>query len=95
MATVYTAIPAFENSARDLVGSAMIEAKGKEWWSGVSAEIRAETRLENEAKHKIHAQRGDAPLKLHRPDEPAQLIRANGETFEALLPSVDWTARRH
>src|SRR4051812_3710244 len=54
MATVYTAVAAFENMARDLVASTMIEAKGDEWWSDVKAEIRnrAETRQENEAKHR-------------------------------------------
>ena len=63
MATVYTAIASFENAARDLIASTMLEAKGEEWWSGVKADIRnrAETRMENEAKHKFHAQRGDAP----------------------------------
>ena len=62
MATVYTAIAAFENSARDLVVSAMIAAKGEEWWSGVKAEIRnrAETRLEERGQAQAHAQRGDA-----------------------------------
>lgn len=94
MATVYAAIAAFENSARDLVASAMIEAKGEEWRSGVKADIRnrAETRLENEAKHKFHAQRGDAPLNYTDLKDLLNIIRANWEAFEALLPSVDWTA---
>lgn len=64
MATVYTAIAAFENSVRDLVSSTMIEAKGDDWWLSVKAEIRnrAETRQENEEKHRFHSQRGDQPL---------------------------------
>ena len=94
MATVYTAIAAFENSARDLVTSTMLEAKGDNWWSGVKADIRnrAETRMENEAKHKFHAQRGDAPLNYTDLKDLLSVIRANWDAFEAFLPSIDWTA---
>lgn len=94
MATVYTAIAAFENSARDLVSSTMLEAKGEEWWSEVKTDIRnrAETRMENEAKHKFHAQRGDAPLNYTDLKDLLNIIRANWEAFEAFLPSQDWTA---
>jgi hypothetical protein len=94
MATVYTAIAAFENSARDLVSSTMLEAKGEDWWSDVKADIRnrAQTRMDNEAKHKFHAQRGDAPLNYTDLKDLLNIIRANWEAFEAFLPSVDWTA---
>lgn len=94
MATVYTAIAAFENSARDLVSSTMLEAKGEEWWSGVKADIRnrAQTRMDNEAKHKFHAQRGDAPLNYTDLRDLLNVIRANWEAFEPFLPSADWTA---
>ena len=94
MATVYTAIAAFENSARELVAGTMLEAKGEHWWSGVKLEIRsrAETRMENEAKHKFHSQRGDAPLNYTDLKDLLTVVRANWEVFEAFLPSVDWTA---
>lgn len=94
MATVYTAIAAFENSARDLVASTMLEAKGEQWWNGIKADIqnRAETRMENEAKHKFHAQRGDAPLNYTDLKDLSNIIRANWDVFEAFLPSMDWTA---
>ncbi|HWX87193.1 MAG TPA: Swt1 family HEPN domain-containing protein [Solirubrobacteraceae bacterium] len=94
MATVYTAIAAFENAARGLVAGTMLEAKGENWWSGVKTEIRnrAETRMENEAKHKFHAQRGDAPLNYTDLKDLLNIIRANWEAFEAFLPSTDWTA---
>lgn len=93
MAAVYVAIAAFENSARELVTSTMLEARGEEWWKGVKAEIRnrAETRMENEAKHKFHAQRGDAPLNYTDLKDLLDIIRANWEAFEPFLPSVDWT----
>jgi hypothetical protein len=94
MATVYTAIAAFENSARDLVASTMLEAKGEQWWNGTKTDIqnRAETRMENEAKHKFHAQRGDAPLNYTDLKDLLNIIRANWDAFEAFLPSMDWTA---
>lgn len=40
MATVYTAIAAFENGVRDLVATTMLDAKGETWWDSVKAEIR-------------------------------------------------------
>ncbi|WP_026910635.1 Swt1 family HEPN domain-containing protein [Patulibacter minatonensis] len=94
MATVYTAIAAFENSARDLVVSTMIESKGEHWWGSVKADVRnrAEARMENEAKHKFHAQRGDAPLNYTDLKDLLNIIRANWDAFEAFLPSPDWTS---
>lgn len=94
MATVYTAIAAFENSARELVASAMIEAKGENWWDGVKTEIRnrAKTRQTNEEKHKFHAQRGDQPINYSELKDLLNIIRANWEVFEPFLPSADWTA---
>lgn len=94
MATVYTAVAAFENSARELVSSTMLEASGEQWWDGVKTEIRnrAETRQENEAKHRFHAQRGDAPLNYTELKDLLNIISANWEAFEAFLPSRDWTA---
>lgn len=94
MATVYTAIAAFENSARDLVSSTMIEAKGDAWWSEVKTDIRnrAETRQANEEKHKFHAQRGDSPVNYTELKDLLNIIRANWEAFEPFLPSQDWTA---
>jgi hypothetical protein len=94
MATVYTAIAAFENGARVLVSSTMIEAKGEAWWDGVKAEIRnrAETRRETEEKHKFHSQRGETPLNYTELKDLLSVIRANWEAFEAFLPSADWAA---
>lgn len=93
MATVYTAIAAFENSARELVLSTMLEAEGDGWWSGVKAEIRnrAETRQENEARHRFHTPRGDSPLNYTELKDLLNIINANWEAFEAFLPSRDWT----
>src|SRR5580692_9939324 len=41
MSTVYTAVAAFENSARTLVSSTMLEGKGETWWEDcVSARVK-------------------------------------------------------
>ena len=53
MATVYTAISAFENTIREFVVKILIENKGENWWEDcVSEKIRnkAETRKEQEDK---------------------------------------------
>jgi hypothetical protein len=94
MATVYTAIAAFENSARKLVSSTMLEANGDQWWDGIKADIRnrARSRMDTEAKHKFHGQRGETPLNYTELKDLLNIVRANWEAFEALLPSVDWTA---
>lgn len=94
MATVYTAIAAFENSVRALVSSTMLEAHGATWWDGVNAQIRhrAETRQANEEKHKFHAQRGEAPLNYTDLKDLINIIRANWEAFEPFLPSAEWAA---
>lgn len=94
MATVYTAIAAFENGVRDLVATTMLDAKGETWWDSVKAEIRnrAETRQENEEKHRFHSQRGDSPLNYTDLKDLLSVIRTNWEAFEPFLPSVDWTA---
>src|SRR5947209_1982051 len=65
MAAVYVAVAAFENSARELVTTVLREAVGDEWWdTAVSATIksRCKTRQDEEAKHRFHTQRGDAPI---------------------------------
>jgi len=53
---------------------------------------RAETRQEQEAKHKFHTTRGDSPLNYIELKDLLNIIRANWEAFEALLPSSEWTA---
>jgi hypothetical protein len=94
MATVYTAIAAFENGARELVSSTMIEAKGEDWWSDTKGEIRnrAETRQGNEEKHRFHAPRGDSPLNYTELKDLLNIIRANWDFFEPFLPTPEWTA---
>jgi hypothetical protein len=92
MSAVYVAIAAFENSARTLVGGAMLEAKGEEWWDGVSSKVRgrAEGRQVDDEKNRYHSQRGDTPLNYTDLNDLLNVINANWEIFEPFLPTPEW-----
>jgi hypothetical protein len=93
MAVVYTAIATFENTVRDLVGGVLLEAHGETWWqSCVSEKVRkrAETRREDEQKHRFHKQRGEEPIYYSEFGDLINIIRANWTDFEAFLPSPEW-----
>ena len=65
MASVYVAVAAFEMSVREMVTNILREAVGDDWWEAcVSSNIRSQckNRQEDEAKHKFHTQRGEAPI---------------------------------
>jgi hypothetical protein len=93
MATVYTAIAAFENSARKLISTVLLDQLGETWWdTGVSAAIRkkAETRRAEEAKVKWHTPRGEAPINYTDFGDLGNIIGQNWLRFEAYVPSVEW-----
>jgi hypothetical protein len=93
MASVYIAIAAFENSARDLITRVLLEAFGETWWEKcVSGPIQksCRTRQEDEEKHRFHTQRGGAPINYTELKHLVNIIRANAEHFEAFLPSPEW-----
>ena len=95
MSTVYAAIAAFENSARTLVGSTMLEGKGDAWWEDcVSEKVkkRAADRQADDAKNRFHSQRGDAPINYSDLHDLLNIIRANWELFEPFMPTPEWTA---
>jgi hypothetical protein len=95
MAAVYVAVAAFENSARELVTTVLREAVGDDWWeTAVSNPIRksCKTREEDEAKHRFHTQRGDAPIMYTDLKNLANIIRANQEHFADFLPSAEWAS---
>ena len=65
MATVYTAIAAFENTVRDLVRRVLLEKEGANWWeTSVSNAVKAKAkkRQTDEAQHRFHTQRGEDPV---------------------------------
>jgi len=93
MATVYTAIAAFENMVRDLVRRTLLDDKGAKWWvDSVSSNVRsrAEKRQDDEAKHRFHTQRGDDPIDFIDFGDLLNIIRANEAAFEASIPSPEW-----
>jgi hypothetical protein len=94
MATVYTAIAAFENSVRDFVARRLLEHAGEGWWTQcVSEKIRtkAKSRQEEEAKVRWHTPRGEQPLYYTEFGDLTSIISQNWEQFEPHLRTTqDW-----
>lgn len=94
MATVYTAIAAFENMVRDFVVKILIENKGENWWEdGVSQAIRkkAESRKLEEDKIKWHTQRGDSLINYTEFGDLASIMLQNISLFEDHVVSIEWS----
>jgi Rad3-related DNA helicase len=95
MAVVYTAVAAFENSARNLISNILLEQVGEDWWQTcVSEKIRkrAESRMEEEKKVRWHTQRGDDPINFTSLPDLISVIRNNWERFQPYIHSVEWAA---
>lgn len=95
MSVVYTAVAAFESSARRLVRSVLIEGAGENWWEAtVSQDIRrrAESRKTEEEKVKWHGQRGGSPLDYTDLADLGKIVRNNWANFEPYVPSIEWAA---
>ncbi|MEO0328969.1 MAG: Swt1 family HEPN domain-containing protein, partial [Pseudomonadota bacterium] len=95
MATVYTAVAAFENSVRELITSTLLDEVGENWWvSCVSKKIRdaAETRREAEEKVRWHAQRGDDPINYTMLPNLLNIIRNNQQHFDPFIHDMEWAA---
>lgn len=93
MATVYTAISAFENTIREFVVKILIENKGENWWEDcVSEKIRnkAETRKEQEDKVRWHTQRGDSLINYTEFGDLASIMNNNLELFSDYIVSIEW-----
>ncbi|MEX0754117.1 MAG: Swt1 family HEPN domain-containing protein [Actinomycetota bacterium] len=93
MSVVYTAIAAFENSARKLVKTVLIEEVGEAWWEeSVSQKIRAraEARRKEEEDIKWHGQRGTDLLNYTELGDLSTIMASRAEAFEPYVRSVDW-----
>lgn len=93
MATVYTAISAFENTIREFVVKILIENKGENWWEDcVSEKIRnkAETRKEQEDKVRWHTQRGYSLINYTEFGDLAAIMNNNLELFSDHIVSIEW-----
>jgi hypothetical protein len=95
MATVYTAIAAFENSVRELIRGVLLEDVGEDWWNqSVSEKIRTRAdalRLE-EKSIKWHTPRGQDEIYYTTMADLVSILRQNWPRFEAYIPSIEWAA---
>jgi len=93
MAVVYTAIAAFENSARNFVEKRLIEEVGADWWEKCVPEKRrtkAESRRDEENRIRWHAKRGDSLLQYTEIEDLSAIIVTNHECFVAIVPDPEW-----
>lgn len=93
MATVYTAIAAFENTVREFVMTVLMENFGENWWEqSVSSGIRkkAESRKKEEDKIKWHTHRGDSLINYTEFGDLASVMSSNYEIFSPYIISVEW-----
>ena len=93
MATVYTAIAAFENSVRRFVMKTLMESHREKWWEEcVSEKIRkaAEEKKADEEKIRWHTQRGDSMINYTKFGDLVSIMSQNIELFEAYIISIDW-----
>ena len=93
MATVYTAIAAFENTVREFVMTVLMENFGENWWEqSVSSGIRkkAESRKKEEDKINWHTHRGDSLINYTEFGDLASIMSSNYEIFSPYIISVEW-----
>lgn len=93
MATVYTAIAAFENSVRRFVVKVLMENKGENWWEeGVSEKIRkfAESRKKEKEKIRWHTRRGESMINYTEFGDLVSIMSQNIDLFEDYIISIDW-----
>ena len=93
MATVYTAIAAFENTVRSFIVKVLLEHNGAAWWETcVSEKIRklAESRKTEEEKIRWHTPRGDDMINYVEFGDLASIINQNFECFEMHMVSIEW-----
>jgi hypothetical protein len=93
MASIYVAIAAFENSARQFIEERLLEKVGADWWNEAVANTirtKAEQRRAEEEQIRWHGARGTSNLAFvdlgHLPD----IIQNKIELFKPLIPSVEW-----
>ncbi len=93
MATVYTAIAAFENMVREFIVKVMLENKGENWWEEcVSEKIRklADSRKREEEKIRWHTPRGDSNINYTEFGDLVSIMSQNIDLFEVHINSIDW-----
>lgn len=93
MAVVYTAIAAFENSAREFIEKRLLEEVGDDWWGKSvpqNRRQRAESRREEENKIRWHSKRGDSPLEYTEIEDLSAIIITQHQVFAPIIPDPEW-----
>jgi hypothetical protein len=93
MAVVYTAIAAFENSARDFIEKRLLEEVGEDWWNKTVPQNRrqkAESRKEEENKIRWHAKRGDSLMQYTEIEDLAAILVTQQQVFAPIIPDPEW-----
>ena len=93
MATVYTAITAFENSVREFIVTKLLEEVGENWWETcVSEKIRTKalSRREEEIKVRWHTPRGESMINYTEFGDLTAIMIQNWSHFEYHIQSQEW-----
>ena len=95
MSVVYTAVAAWENAARKMVMTALVEQAGEDWWESCVPEKirrRAESRRAEEDTIRWHGNRGQSLMQYTELSDLESIIKTNWEVFEPYFRSQDWVA---
>ena len=92
MALVYTAIHAFENTVRNFVSLAMLEAHRDDWWAQVPKRIqdKAQKRMDEEAKFRWHGARGGSEIEYCDFGDLSSIIVTQWDIFVDALVDMEW-----
>ncbi len=93
MSSVYTAIAAFENSARKFIQDRLIETIGADWWKkAVPKPIQesSEKRKIDEDQIRWHGTRGSSMIFYAQMGDLVSILRNNATAFENHIESIEW-----
>ncbi len=92
MSHVYTAIAAFENSARKFIQDRLLEEIGADWWDQIPEGVRrdAEKRKTDEEQARWHGMRGTSMIFYTQLGELVKIMRADFAHFENHIPTIEW-----
>jgi len=92
MAHVYTAIAAFENSARKFIQDRLLEEIGADWWDQVPDQVQkdAEKRKKDEDQVRWHGARGASMIYYTQLGDLVKIMRAQLQHFDDHIQGIDW-----
>jgi len=93
MAVVYSAIAAFENSARKFIQDRLLEEYGANWWDKKvpnSVRDQATRRKEEEQNNRYHGSRGTSMIFYTQLGDLTSIVQNNLSAFDDYIPSIDW-----